>query len=178
MNTPVNTPDANSTNESIRVNFALPPILQGWKFHECIIWPQNSGGRFSLPACLRNENPPLVVWCTVYRLSGGSRVRLRELQTPHTLRVCAPRRHVPAIFFTGPYKKWMPTVSRCLWRPELRNPHYPIIKGDGRGHVEKGSVKSLRVCGVWGRRSFKLAIQAGHTHRVAPSLPKVTLCLC
>ncbi len=35
-------------------------------------------------------------------------------------------------------------VNGCSWLPELRTPHYPIVRGAGRGHVEKGSVK---ICG-------------------------------
>ncbi len=41
---------------------------------------------------------------TVYRLSGGSRVRLHKLQMPGTLRVRAPRRHIPANFLQVPKK--------------------------------------------------------------------------
>jgi hypothetical protein len=43
-----------------------------------------------------------VIITTVPRLSGGSKVRLHELQTPRTSRVRAPKCHVPANFLQIP----------------------------------------------------------------------------
>ncbi len=51
---------------------------------------------------------------TVHRLSGGSRVRLHEHQTPRTLRVRATRCHVPANFLQ------IPNQQGCLQCTDFR----------------------------------------------------------
>ncbi len=55
-----------------------------------------------------SQTPTPTLWTTVHRLSGGSRVRLHEHHAPHTLRVHAARRHVPAQFLQ------IPNQTGCL----------------------------------------------------------------